>query len=42
MLIGFDKLPNEIQKTNELINFAKGSRTIKNKILKKQKTKTKK
>ena len=39
MLIGFDKLPNEIQKTNELINFARGSRTIKNKVLKKQKAK---
>jgi DNA polymerase-3 subunit epsilon len=41
MLMGFNKLPNEIQKTNDLINFARGSKTIKNKILKKQKTKPK-
>jgi len=41
MLMGFDKLPDEIQKTNELINFARGSKTIKNKILNKQKIKPK-
>jgi len=41
MLMGFDKLPNEIQNTNDLINFARGSKTIKNKILSKQKPKVK-
>jgi len=39
MLIGFDKLPSEIQNTNDLITFARGSRTIKNKVLSKQKQK---
>jgi len=39
MLIGFDNLPNEIQKTNELVKFARGSKTIKNQILPKQKMK---
>ena len=39
MLIGFEKLPENIKKTNDLIEFAKGSRTIKNKVLKKQKKK---
>jgi len=39
MLMGFDKLPNEIHKTNELVDFARGSKTIKNKILSKQKSK---
>jgi DNA polymerase-3 subunit epsilon len=39
MLIGFENLPKEIKTTTELIEFAKGSRTIKNKILKKQKKK---
>jgi len=41
MLIGFEKLPENIKNTNDLIEFAKGSRTIKNKILKKQKKKPK-
>jgi len=39
MLIGFENLPDNIKNTNDLIEFAKGSRTIKNKILKKQKKK---
>ena len=39
MLIGLENLPKEIKNTNDLINFAKGSRTIKNKILSKQKKK---
>ena len=39
MLIGFEKLPENIKNTNDLIDFAKGSRTIKNKILDKQKKK---
>jgi DNA polymerase-3 subunit epsilon len=39
MLMSFDKLPKDIQKTNELLNFARGSKTIKNKILSKQKPK---
>ena len=39
MLIGFENLPKEIKTTTDLIEFAKGSRTIKNKILKKQKKK---
>jgi DNA polymerase-3 subunit epsilon len=37
MLIGFEKLPKEIKTTTQLIEFAKGSKTIKNKVLKKQK-----
>ena len=41
MLKGFEKLPPEIKTTHQLITFAKGSRTIKNKILSKQKTKSK-
>jgi DNA polymerase-3 subunit epsilon len=41
MLMGFDKIPKEIQKTNDLITFAKGSKNIKNKILNKQKPKPK-
>jgi DNA polymerase-3 subunit epsilon len=39
MLISFDKLPDNIKKTDELLDFAKGSKTIKNKILFKQKSK---
>lgn len=39
MLIGFNNLPKEIKKTTELIDFAKGSRTIKNKVMSKQKKK---
>ena len=41
MLIGFENLPKHIKNTNDLIEFAKGSRTIKNKILDKQKKKPK-
>ena len=37
MLIGFEKLPENIKNTSDLVQFAKGSRTIKNKILSKQK-----
>ncbi len=39
MLIGLEKLPQNIKKTHELVDFAKGSKTIKNKILSKQKRK---
>jgi DNA polymerase-3 subunit epsilon len=39
MLLGFENLPKEIKTTNELVEFAKVSRTIKNKKLKKQKSK---
>ena len=39
MLLGFKNLPNQIKDTKELIHFAKGSKTIKNKILNKQKPK---
>ena len=41
MLMGFEKLPKEIKTTTELLNFAKGSRTIKNKVLDKQKKRKK-
>jgi len=41
MLIGFENLPDNIKNTNDLIEFARGSRTIKNKVLKKQKKKKK-
>ncbi len=41
LLIGFDNLPKEIETTSQLIEFAKGSKTIKNKILKKQQQKRK-
>jgi DNA polymerase-3 subunit epsilon len=37
MLLGFQNLPSHIKTTSELVEFAKGSRTIKNKILEKQK-----
>jgi len=41
MLLGFKNLPQNIKNTNDLIEFAKGSRTIKNKVLKKQKRRNK-
>jgi len=41
MLIGLENLPDNIKTTTELVEFAKGSRTIKNKILSKQKKKPK-
>ena len=39
MLLGFEKLPENIKNTTDLVEFAKGSRTIKNKVLSKQKKK---
>ncbi|RUM56808.1 MAG: hypothetical protein DSY40_01595, partial [Nautilia sp.] len=40
MLLGLKNLPKEIKDTKDLIQFAKGSKTIKNKKLKKQKKKS--
>jgi len=41
MLLGFDKLPKEIKKTDDLLSFAAGSKAIKSKVMKKQKSKKK-
>ncbi|NPA55972.1 MAG: 3'-5' exonuclease [Epsilonproteobacteria bacterium] len=41
MLEGFKHLPQEIQNTNDLITFAKGSKSIKNKKMKKKQIHTK-